>query len=90
MKAYLPVDPTPPDGVVVGGVQASANAATIGIMDDNLDPPFMEALVEGLQDRYPGAKVRRWIKPVGTAPAPESLIDEMAKEVEIAISGIGL
>jgi hypothetical protein len=90
MKAYLPIDPTTTDGVAVVAVHAAAAMATIGIVDDNLDPPFMDALVEGLRDRYPGTKVRLWVKPVGTAPAPESLIDEMAKEVQIAISGIGL
>jgi hypothetical protein len=91
MKAYLPIHPATMDGVAAIAVHARAAAAnTIGIVDDNLDPPFMEALVEGLRDRYPGTEVRLWIKPVGTAPAPESLIDEMAKEVQIAVSGIGL
>jgi hypothetical protein len=90
MKAYLPIDPATRDGVAVVAVHPSANAAAIGIVDDNLDPPFMEALVEGLRDRYPDTEVRLWIKPVGTEPAPESLIDEMAKEVQIAVSGIGL
>jgi hypothetical protein len=90
MKAYLPVHPVTADGVAVLAVEASASAAVIGIVDDNLDPPFMDALVEGLRVRYPETNVRLWIKPVGTAPAPESLIDEMAKEVQIAVSGIGL
>jgi hypothetical protein len=90
MIAYLPVDATTALGVTVGAVRTSATTSAIGIVDDNLDPPFMDALVEALRDRYPDTKVRLWVKPVGTAPAPESLIDEMAKEVQIAISGIGL
>jgi hypothetical protein len=88
MKAYLPINPAIPDGATV--IADNTAAATIGILDDNLDPPFMGALVKGLRDRYPDTKVRLWVKPIGTAPAPESLIDEMAKEVQIAISGIGL
>jgi hypothetical protein len=88
MKAYLPIDPGTPDGN--WAVAVIASPSTIGVVDDNLDPPFMQALVRGLRDRYPGTKVRLWIKPEGTAPAPESLIDEMAEEVEIALSGIGL
>ncbi len=90
MKAYLPIHPTNRDDVALLAVPASGTAATIGIVDDNLDPPFMEALVDGLRDLYPDRKVRLWIKPVGTAPAPESLIDEMAREVQIAVSGVGL
>jgi hypothetical protein len=88
MKAYLPIDFATPGGVAL--ITDNTTAAMIGIVDDNLDPPFMDALVKGLRDRYPGTSVRQWIKPIGTAPAPESLIDEMAKEVQIAISGIGL
>ena len=90
MKAYLPIHPAHRDGVPLLAVPDSGAAATIGIVDDNLDPPFMAALVVGLQDLYPDRKVRLWIKPVGTAPAPESLIDEMATEVQIAVSGVGL
>jgi len=90
MKAYLPIDPAIRDNAAVVAIQTNATAATIGIVDDNLDPPFMEALVEGLRDQYPETKVRLWIKPVGTAPAPESLIDEMAKDVQVAVSGVGL
>ena len=38
----------------------------------------------------PGDQVKVWIKPIGTAPAPESLIEEMAKEVHVAITGVGM
>ena len=62
----------------------------IGIVDDNLDPPFMHELVLQLRAAYPSGDVRVWSKRPGTAPAPESLIDEMAREVHVAIAGVGM
>jgi hypothetical protein len=90
MKAHLPIDPAAREQLSTLSGTRSAGVAAIGIVDDNLDPPFMESLVECLRERFPETEVRVWPKPVGTAPAPESLIDEMAEEVQLALAGIGL
>jgi hypothetical protein len=63
---------------------------SIGIVDDNLDPALIEGVVEGLGQLLPGATVRTWIKPSGTAPAPDELIDEMVAEVDVAIAAIAM
>jgi hypothetical protein len=49
----------------------------IALVDDNLDIPFTTRL-EALLTERTGAKVRRLVKPSGTAPSPTSLIDDAA------------
>jgi hypothetical protein len=90
MKAYIPIHVATSHSAAPRAVDRHRAVSAIGIVDDNLDPPFMQALEQGLRQRFPHATVKVWVKPVGTAPAPESLIDEMAKEVQVALAGIGL
>src|SRR5438270_11749941 len=67
VKAYLPID-------IQGGAtdivlrQPGGAIRTIGIIDDNLNPPFMRELVEALGRQLPDGQVRVWVKPRGTAP----------------------
>jgi hypothetical protein len=61
---------------------------TIALVDDNLDIPFTTHLEALLTERL-GAKVRRFVKPSGTAPSPATLIDEAAT-AQVAVVGIGL
>lgn len=68
---------------------ASLQGASLALVDDNLDIPFTTALEELLTERF-GAKVRRFVKPSGTAPSPASLIEEAATGRDAAIVGIGL
>ena len=63
--------------------------ATIALVDDNLDIPFTTHL-ETLLGREHGAAVRRLVKPSGTAPSPNALIDEAAAAASAAVVGIGL
>ena len=88
MKVYIPV----PRATAAAPLRdtTGVDRTIIGIVDDNLDPPFMDELATVLRDQLQGHDVRVWIKPVGTAPAPESLIEEMAKEVHVAITGVGM
>jgi hypothetical protein len=60
----------------------------IALVDDNLDIPFTTRLEALLTERI-GAKVRRLVKPSGTAPSPTSLIDDAAGS-DVAVVGIGL
>jgi hypothetical protein len=63
-------------------------AARVALVDDNLDIPFTTHLEELIETRY-GAKVRRLVKPSGTAPSPPALIAEAAA-ADVAVVGIGL
>ena len=89
MEMFVPV-PTSRDEVVVETRQISGGVTRIGIVDDNLDPALVEGVIEGLNELLPGATVRNWIKPSGTAPAPNSIIDEMVGEVDLAIAAIAM
>jgi hypothetical protein len=60
----------------------------VALVDDNLDIPFTTHL-EMLLTEQTGAKVRRLVKPSGTAPSPSSLIDDAAGS-DVAVVGIGL
>ena len=63
--------------------------ARIALVDDNLDAAFTTHLEVLLAERA-GAKVRRFVKPSGTAPSPRELIEEAAGESDAAVVGIGL
>ena len=63
--------------------------AALALVDDNLDATFTMRLETLLTERF-GAKVRRLVKPSGTAPAPPALIEEAAALSDAAIVGIGL
>ncbi|HET7876306.1 MAG TPA: hypothetical protein VFN71_12380 [Methylomirabilota bacterium] len=67
----------------------SLEGATIALVDDNLDVPFTTHL-EALLGSHYGAKVKRLVKPSGTAPSPRELIDAAAGEASAAVVGIGL
>ena len=67
---------------------AGLDGVTVALVDDNLDIPFTTHLESLLESRY-GAKVRRLVKPSGTAPSPSSLIDDAAG-ADVAVVGIGL
>jgi hypothetical protein len=66
----------------------SLAGASVALVDDNLDVPFTTRLETLLIERL-GARVRRLVKPSGTAPSPPSLIDDAAKS-DVAVVGIGL
>jgi len=60
----------------------------VAFVDDNLDTVFTTHLEALLTERVE-AKVRRYVKPAGTAPSPPALI-EQASGAAVAIVGIGL
>lgn len=60
----------------------------IGIVDDNMDPPFTERLEQLFRERVPQAEVRRWHKPFATAPSPKELIEEVASRADVAVVGV--
>jgi len=88
MKVYSPVPAA--TGVAAVKDTSDVDVRIIGVLDDKLDPPLMDELVKVLREELSDHEVKLWVKPIGTAPAPESLIDEMAKEVHVAITGVGM
>ncbi len=89
MKVYLPVPPDPATSAA-RPVALEGAIQRVGIVDDRLDPYLMDGVVDELRALLPDASVRTWTKPVGTSPAPDSLIEEMAREVEVALAGVGM
>ena len=67
---------------------STLSGVRIALVDDNLDIPFTTHLETLLTERS-AAKVRRLVKPSGTAPSPSSLIDDAAGS-DVAVVGIGL
>jgi hypothetical protein len=88
VKVYCPVAPEATRSSLTPA--AADGPPVLGVLDDHLDPPFMEALVERLRRQVPNTDIRVWIKPLGTAPAPDDIILEMAGEVRLALVGVGL
>ncbi|HEV8297876.1 MAG TPA: hypothetical protein VGQ20_11280 [Acidimicrobiales bacterium] len=89
MKVYRPV---PLDTVTDAPALAPRHDAIerIGIVDDKLDPHLIDGVVDQLRALLPHASVKVWTKPTGTSPAPDSLIEEMAREVQVALAGVGM
>ena len=67
----------------------SLKGARSALVDDNLDTAFTTHL-EALLSERAGAKVRRFVKPSGTAPSPRELIEEAAAESDAAVVGVAL
>jgi hypothetical protein len=89
VKVYRPVPPTAPHAGV-RDAPLVADVRRVGIVDDNLDPPLMHGVVEQLRAMLPVATIDFRVKPIGTSPAPDSLIEQMAREVQVAITGVGM
>jgi hypothetical protein len=89
MRVHVPV-PQANAGALPVVHTARGPIRRIAVVDDNLDPPFMDALVEQLQLRHPGAEVRLWVKELGTAPATDDVIDAVRAWAEVAVSGVGM
>ncbi len=67
---------------------ASLKGAKVAIVDDNFDASFTNHLEKLLREVH-GALVERFLKPLGSAPSPKSLIEAAAKS-RVAIVGIAL
>src|SRR5690606_32868749 len=89
VRVYVPV-PSTTAPVALDAALRESSILRVGVVDDNLDPPLIEGVVEQMQSLLPEASIRVWVKPVGTSPEPDSLIDEMAREVQVALAGVGM
>jgi hypothetical protein len=64
---------------------------TVGIIDNTKEQAdvIAEAMAQGLREHYGVAKVIIRRKPFYSKPAPAELIDELAKEADVAIAAVG-
>jgi hypothetical protein len=60
----------------------------MAFVDDNLDTDFTEEVEAGLARDYQ-ALIRRLVKPLGTAPSPQALLEEAAT-CQVALVGVAL
>jgi hypothetical protein len=89
MEILSPVWPTAPTPRPPKQRPRTLQGARVALVDDNLDAAFTTHLAALLTERA-GAKVRRLVKPSGTAPAPAPLLEAAAGEADVAVVGIGL
>jgi predicted GTPase len=63
----------------------------VGFIDNTKEQAdvIAEAMAEGLQEKYGVAKVIIRRKPYFSKPAPVDLLEELAKEVDVAIAAVG-
>ena len=65
-------------------------SGTVGLLD--ISKPrgnvLLDRLEELIGERLPEVKVRRYIKPTFTKPAPDELLRKMAGEVDFVIEGL--
>ena len=77
----IPLAPRPMDlrGKVVGIIDNTKEQANV----------IAEAIADGLREHYGVAAVIIRRKPYYSRPAPAELIDEMAKQVDVAAAAVG-
>ena len=88
MEILIPVPAEREEKRVATTKPASLAGTTVALVDDFYDAIFTEALEAELAGTY-GARVRRLVKPWGSAPSPQALIDEAAT-CQVAVVGIAL
>jgi hypothetical protein len=88
MEILSPVWPDPPAPRRTARRPVTLTGAALALVDDNLDQPFTERL-EALLTAA-GARVRRFVKPSGTAPSPAALLDAAVRDADAAVVGVGL
>lgn len=95
MNEPLPfIDPTAGTGkarIPLAARPADLAGKTVGLLDNTKEQAdvILAALGEALQARYGVAKVVIRRKEHYSKPALDSLIDEMAQEVDVAVAAVG-
>lgn len=88
------IDPTAGGGKVVVALAPrpmDLAGKVVGLLDNTKEQGtlILETIGKVLQEKYGVAKVILRAKEHYSKPAPDSLIDEMSKEVQVAIAAVG-
>jgi hypothetical protein len=88
MDIMIPVWPNNADDQLAKSDLQALMGIEVALVDDNLDPDYTEEVEKQLVEAH-GAIVRKFIKPLGTAPSPMSLI-EQAANCRVAVIGMAM
>jgi hypothetical protein len=88
MEIMIPVWREATRAVEGGAGLDTLAGARVAFVDDNLDTDFTEEVEAGLARDYQ-ALIRRLVKPLGTAPSPQALLEEAAT-CQVALVGVAL
>lgn len=88
LEVMIPVWIEPDKAQIAPKVLEGLRGARVALVDDNYDEPFTTHLEKLLREVH-GAVVERFVKPLGSAPSPRTLI-ERAAQCQVAIVGIAL
>lgn len=88
MEIMIPVWPDQVGEQLAATELRSLRGVEVALVDDNLDPAYTDEVKKLLADAH-GALVRTFLKPLGTAPSPKSLIEDAAR-CRVAVIGIAM
>ena len=88
------VDPTAGSGkqqIALAPRPADLSGKVVGLLDNTKEQAdiILQTIGDALRERYGVARVIMRRKEHYSKPAPDELIDEMAKEVDVAIAALG-
>ena len=88
MEIMIPVWPESVTNQLASSDLEALRGVEVALVDDNLDPDYTGEVEKELVETY-GAVVKKFIKPLGTAPSPKSLIEEAAN-CHVAVIGMAM
>ncbi|HXX83938.1 MAG TPA: hypothetical protein VEN29_08120 [Casimicrobiaceae bacterium] len=88
MEIMIPVWPESVTDELARSDLEALRGVEVALVDDNLDPDYTNEVEKELVETY-GAIVKKFIKPLGTAPSPKSLIEEAAN-CHVAVIGMAM
>ena len=88
MEIMIPVWPDSAGQELAKSDLRALRGVEVAFVDDNLDADYTEEVEKQLIEVH-GAIVHRFLKPLGTAPSPASLIDQAA-QYQVAVIGMAM
>jgi len=88
MEIMIPVWPDSAGDQLAKSDLQALGGIEVALVDDNLDADYMGEVENQLVEVH-GAIVRKFLKPLGTAPSPISLI-EQAASCRVAVIGMAM
>ena len=88
MEIMIPVWPETTTEHLATSKVEGLRGVEVALVDDHLDPDYTSEVEKQLTEVY-GAIVKKFIKPLGTAPSPKSLIEDAAR-CTVAVVGMAM